>query len=71
MAEKHQLLTVVYALLTVEAGERSDGLVTCEPPGRRCSGMDTHASPRLRQAPWQNGASTKERESRRAQGYEQ
>ena len=39
--------------------------------GRRCSAMDTDASPRHDEHPGQNSMSTGWRETRRAQGYKQ
>ena len=52
VVDKHQWLTVVYALLTVEAGERYDGLAKCDRVRRRHSAMDTGASPHRHRAPW-------------------
>ena len=43
VVDKHQWLTVVYALLTVEAGEHYDGLATCDRARRQRSTMDTVA----------------------------
>ena len=46
VADKHQWLTVVYALLTVEAGERCNGLAMCDRARRRRrSMMDIGVSP--------------------------
>ena len=43
VVDKHQWLTVVYALLTVEAGEHYNGLATCDRARRRRSKVDTDA----------------------------
>ena len=48
VVDKHQWLTVVYALLTVEARKRYGGLAMCARAGRRRSTMDTGASPHRR-----------------------
>ena len=65
MVDKHQWLTVVYALLTVEVGERYDGLATCEPPGGGALGETPMCHHIADEFPRQNSASTGWRESRR------